>query len=89
MEELEKRKVSIHLGLRCLEIGSTNAVFRTEGGQNTTLYSDTVIYALGMSPRSFPLDGTGIPIIKIGDCRKPGNVRSCTTDGYRTALEIL
>ena len=89
MEELEKRKVSIHLGLRCLEIGSTSAVFRTEGGQNTTLYSDTVIYALGMSPRSFPLDGTGIPVIKIGDCRKPGNVRSCTTDGYRTALEIL
>lgn len=90
---LVSEKVDTHTGFKCtsIEKGSVKAVDKS--GTEKIFTGDTVVYALGMTPRKALVKklrdaAGGIPFDAVGDCVKAQQVAQAGFDAYTSAFEI-
>ncbi|MGN0294007.1 MAG: FAD-dependent oxidoreductase [Lachnospiraceae bacterium] len=88
-EEIRKRNMKLVNQMKCVEIQTDGAVFMDKNGNLSKITADTCIYSLGMIRNTLEFEETEIPVTYVGDCNQVGNVRTCITDAYQAALNIL
>ena len=82
--------IEIHIG-RCAEILPEGAVVETEEGAREIVRADTVLYALGMTPRKELADILRCEfddVIAVGDCVRPRKVQDAVHEAYYAALDL-
>jgi 2,4-dienoyl-CoA reductase (NADPH2) len=73
-----------------VEIRDDSVLVKTEDGE-ATLPADTVILAVGavaVSDLTREMEGSGIPVIAIGDAKAPRKITEAVKEGFETALAI-
>lgn len=83
--------VQIKTGVRCSEVRPGGISYRARNGRKVEIEADTVLYAVGMYPRSAELAEllrTHPNARAIGDCRNPGRIMQALRDGLFAAYDI-
>ncbi len=88
--ELKKQNVELRFFARAVEITKCGVRCDIDGGEE--FYgADTVIYAVGQTPRresALALRFLAPEFYMLGDCVTPGNIQSATTSAFNTARSI-
>jgi NADH dehydrogenase FAD-containing subunit len=82
--------VNLRPGATLMEIQKDQVRAKTADGEEA-FSADTVVMAVGVrSDRSLSdaLKQTGIPIIEIGDAKRPGKITEAVREGFIEALEV-
>ena len=89
MAKLQQLELELVTGAGVGEITKDGVLFE-KGGAEVFLPADTVLYAVGMRPRT----GTYLELALlaphvdlIGDCKKPGKLLDAIHGGYFTAMD--
>ena len=91
LDAFEFYGTQIYTGTRLKSTLDDGAVVELPDGLEKKLPADTVILSIGY--RSLPsmkesLSSSGIPVYEIGDGNKVGNIMSCISEAYETAVKI-
>ncbi|MDZ7699358.1 MAG: FAD-dependent oxidoreductase [Deltaproteobacteria bacterium] len=89
MKSLKLLGVKLRPNTTLLEIQEGGVRVKTGTGEET-LPADTVVMAAGVQPDhtlSEALKETGIPVIEVGDARRPGKITEAVREGFIRALE--
>ena len=81
----------IYTGTRLKFVLEDGAVVELPDGTEKKLTADTVILSIGYRPLpslNDSLKDSGIPVYEIGDGNKVGNVMSCISEAYETAMNL-
>ncbi len=84
-------KMKIHLNTKCSEITSEGAVVEKPDGSKEILKAEGIIMATGL--RIDPIqanefEGCAFDVIKIGDCKKVGNILGTSSSAYCASVRI-
>ena len=91
LDGFEYYGTSVMTSTRLKEITENGAIVMLPGGEEVVIPADTVIMSVGYrSSMSIAeeLKGCTAKIYEIGDSRKVGNILTCISDAYKTALSI-
>lgn len=92
LESYQQRGVAIYTDAKVEKIVGDGSVSVSCGDKAQELGPfDYVVTAVGMRADQTllnELEGTGIPIVKVGDSNKPGNALDAIRDGYLFAMDI-
>jgi 2,4-dienoyl-CoA reductase-like NADH-dependent reductase (Old Yellow Enzyme family)/thioredoxin reductase len=79
--EISERKITLALGTRALEIREDGVLCEASGGEKF-IGADTIIYAVGQSPRRSVVDALrecAPEFYAVGDCTVPRNIAQATS----------
>ncbi len=91
LDGFEYYGTSVMTSTRLKEITENGAIVMLPGGEEVVIPADTVIMSVGYrSSMSIAeeFEGCTAKIYEIGDSRKVGNILTCISDAYKTALSI-
>lgn len=91
MELFMPGAVSVKYGVRVTEVRPKGVSYRSRNGRQVELAADTVLYAVGMRPKT--AEATELSRVHpntrlIGDCRSAGCVADAVRDGFFAAGDI-
>ena len=89
-EQLEKLKIPVHTGTRALRL-TPEGVVCEKGGEEVTFPADTVVSALGRTPKQVEAAAFALcaPVFyPIGDCLSAKNIYEANRLGYNVAMDI-
>ncbi|MFH1531245.1 MAG: FAD-dependent oxidoreductase [Pseudomonadota bacterium] len=90
LKELELMGVDVRTGARVVGITADSVEIETEDGR-ARLDTDTVILALGVRAQGAlgdALEAAGIPVIRVGDAKKPRQILHAVHEGFEAARGI-
>lgn len=92
LQSIAKKSVSFYTGTTCTEVTSKMVKTLDKSGISRIFDIDTVIYAVGMQPRSDLVDELQELDIEyfasVGDCVKIQNISGATFSAYHAAIDI-
>jgi|GEM_PF-5071169 len=86
----ESDRITIHLNSTVTGISGTCAEI-SENGTQKAIETDSVVIAAGLRPDADMRSGyenIADEVLFIGDCKKAGNIRDTSADGYYAALRL-
>lgn len=90
LEEIET--ISFYVGQEAVLITESGVIARKlASGEEEEYEADTVIFATGMLPlekKALEYTASAVDVIRVGDCRKIGNLGSAIHEGYNAAVTI-
>ena len=91
LERLDRLGVAITTGCTLKSITPDKAVVEIEGHEET-LPAESVVLAVGVKPNNeleLKLKKSNLTVRTIGDCSKPGNIKTAVHQGFRAVYEGL
>ena len=94
LEELEAKNVSVHFGACVAKIKDGSVLIsKSDGAGLVEIEADTVLYAVGMMPRSELVSALRhaapeTDVYIVGDAITAGTISSATNQGFQAALHI-
>ncbi|MCL5735912.1 MAG: NAD(P)/FAD-dependent oxidoreductase [Actinobacteria bacterium] len=91
LDLLRDAGVDIRTGAKVVAFSSTGITVEDAALGRTDIAADTVVLALGMTPRSDTVEslaGTAPIVVAVGDCVKPRLVIDAVREGFHAAAEL-
>jgi 2,4-dienoyl-CoA reductase-like NADH-dependent reductase (Old Yellow Enzyme family)/thioredoxin reductase len=91
LDLLAEAGVEIHTGARVVAMSDRVLTVQDPNGVRSELTGDTVVLALGMTPRSAMVDallGTAPAVLAVGDCVKPRLIIDAVREGFHAVAEL-
>ncbi len=91
LEVMAKAGVELRTGLKVVEIRPTGVVAEDGGGECSDISADTVVLALGMTPRSRlveQLRHAAPRVFVAGDCVTPRHIIDAVHEGFYSVVEL-
>lgn len=89
---LDRDKMKIKTGVQCTDVRTDGVTVKDMDGNVINYEGDTVIYAIGMKPKTELVNSLRSPVpyfVPVGDCVKPGKVLQAVRDGMFAAMDII
>jgi 2-enoate reductase len=83
--------VEIHTGARVVAMSDRALTVQDSNGRRSEIAADTVVLAMGMTPRSALVDalmGTASSVVAVGDCVKPRLIMDAVREGFHAVAEF-
>ena len=90
LRELDLMGVTVRTGAAVVEVAADRVVIEGEGGRES-LDADTVVLALGARSEDrlgAELEAAGIPVVRVGDAKKPRQIIHAVHEGFEAARGI-
>lgn len=91
LELLKRFNVRLETAHRIKAVNDEGAVITDRDGVDSVLYSDNIVFAIGLKPNKSmksQLAGHGIEVYEVGDGIGVGNIRTCVSAAYEIAKGI-
>jgi pyruvate/2-oxoglutarate dehydrogenase complex dihydrolipoamide dehydrogenase (E3) component len=91
LDLLSQEGVEIRTGARVVEVSDGGITVCDASGSQTAIGADTVVLALGMTPRFAVFDAlkdTAPRVVVVGDCVKPRLIMDAVREGFHAVAEL-
>lgn len=91
LDFLAEEGVELRTGTRVAAVSETGVTVVNSSGAEVELRADTVVSALGMTPRAALADsfaGTAPLVVAVGDCVKPRLIIDAVREGFHAVAEL-